>query len=505
MSNFEGTLYVGEGELPYLKLRTPIPELAPIELRHVIKERHPWNYGIANIGPFPQSTSTYAGADYAAIGACPYSNSTTFQSGQSKTYLVLCDIDFLHNDYPFKLVDSFDSCVQACDSLNAKVGSSQCVAALFVPSRLYDSDNCYLKYAVNNPSAATIGIEGAILLEAIEQWPTSVNIVPSPVISSTPTSIPVFSKGSISYGSGNAVVVPKVVTTRLHGPSQNQPSQQYLDVKVPDIPKLSDNLLVVGVNGDLTTRYNVSLDTGYLEINSSTEPSLAPLKSVPHLSRDGGQGGYLDGQNLFLFCDTGSYSGTTSTSQGNFLGFVSSSLAVDIGMNGLDGKPLSLQDGIGAWSDDAGRMRGLAPLTQGEQAYNIVMQGKGQRYAIWPESSLIPLDAKTSLVFAPIVYDNVNFETRAAVFTYAGATLLSVTPGGQGGPVAVRTVEKLFDQDEIEWGCAGGIRSWGPSGVGGNDGKIYVFGNIQDGILLARTTPGNVADHNSVSKLLFRS
>lgn len=102
-------------------------------------------------------------------------------------------------------------------------------------------------------------------------------------------------------------------------------------------------------------------------------------------------------------------------------------------------------------------------------------------------------------MYAPIVYDNVNMVTKAAVFTYTGATLLTVTAGGQGGPVAERTVPKIFDQGEVEFGCSGGIRSWGPSGIGGSDGKVYVFGIIPGGVLLGRTSPANVADRNTVS------
>ena len=142
----------------------------------------------------------------------------------------------------------------------------------------------------------------------------------------------------------------------------------------------------------------------------------------------------------------------------------------------------------------------LAPLTQGEQAYNQALQGNGQRYAVWPESSIIPLDATTGILYAPIVYDNVNRATKAAVFTYTGATLLTITAGGRGGPVAERTVEKIFDQDEVEWGCAGGIRSWGSSGIGGDDGSVYIFGNIAGGILAGRTSPANIGDRGSVSQ-----
>lgn len=262
---------------------------------------------------------------------------------------------------------------------------------------------------------------------------------------------------------------------------------------------LSSSLLTIGVNGDLSTNYDLSSNTGVLQVNASTQSLMTSLSGTPHLSRDGGRGGFLNGEHLFIFCDTGSYTTTTSDSSGKFLGFVSSSVAIDVGMNGLSGKALSLQDGIGQWSDDSGRMRGFSPLTQGEEAYNQVMQGQGGRYAIWPESSLVSLDATTALIYAPIVYDNVNMATKAAVFTYTGATLLKITAGGKEGPVAVRAVDKIFDQDEVEWGCAGGIRSWGPSGIGGTDGSVYLFGNVKGGLLLARTSPDNVADRDSVS------
>jgi len=289
-----------------------------------------------------------------------------------------------------------------------------------------------------------------------------------------------------------------VAGSHLHGPSKNTPSTQYVNYQSPPGVKLADSLLTVGVNSDLTTGYDISLETGILEVNISTQSLLSPLSGTAHLSRDGGQGGFVNGQHLFIFCDTGSYTAPSPSAGGNFLGFVSSSVAVDTGMNGLYGNALNLLDGIGEWSDNTGRMRGFAPLTEGEMAYNQVMQGNGQRYAIWPESSIIPVDATTGIVFAPIVYDNVNRATKATVFTYTGATLLTITAGGKGGPVAERTVDKIFNQEEVEWGCAGGIRSWGSSGIGGDDGSVYIFGGIAGGILLGRTSPANVAKRDTV-------
>ena len=306
----------------------------------------------------------------------------------------------------------------------------------------------------------------------------------------------------VTYASGGSVIVPKVASAKLHGPSVNTPSNQYIQVpklQTQSLLSLSSSLLTVGVNGDLSVNYDISINTGYLDVNTTTQSYLASLKDTPHLSRDGGRGGYLGGQHLFIFCDTGAYTTTTKDQNGNFLGFTSSSVGIDVGMKGLSGEALNIQDGIGSWSDNVGRQRSFSPLTRGEEAYNQVMQGNGQRYAIWPESAIIPLDANTALMYAPIVYDNVNQNTKAAVFTYTGATLLSITAGGKGGPIATRINKKIFDQGEVEWGCSGGIRSWGASGVGGDDGSVYIFGNVNGGILLARTSPKEVADRNSVS------
>ena len=318
------------------------------------------------------------------------------------------------------------------------------------------------------------------------------------------TSASSVSSPEVTYASGASIIAPKVAGSNLQGPSRNTPSSQYLDIEAPEGTTLAKALLTTGVNGDLSTSYAISPETGALEVNTSTQPYLEPLANTPHLSRDGGKGGTLNGEHLFIFCDTGSYSPPTSTVDGNFLGFVSSSVAIDVGMNGLSGKALELQDGIGEWSDNVGRMRGFAPLTSGELAYNLAVQGNGQRYAIWPESSLIPLDATTGIIYAPIVYDNVNMATKAAVFTYTGSTLLTITTGGKGGPIAERSVNKVFHQDEVEWGCVGGVRSWGTSGIGGDDGRVYLFANVAGGLLVARTSPANIGDRDSVGSVELR-
>lgn len=454
--------------------------------------------------PTPTASSVAPGAT--ATSVCPVANGTTYTSDAGIIYRIICNTDFPDDDYPFQLVDSFAGCVQKCDAYNYNAHHVKCVAALYIASRNKDANDCYLKSSIDNPTPSTLQIQGAIRIGYASSSATtsSTSTIASPSSAAATTSASGVTSPGVIYASGDSIIAPKVAGSYLQGPSQNAPSSQYLDIEAPAGIKLAKTLLATGVNGDLSTSYPISPETGVLEVNISTQSYLNPLTDTPHLSRDGGKGGMLNGEHLFVFCDTGSYSPPTSTVDGNFLGFVSSSVAIDIGMNGLSGNALKIQDGIGEWSDNVGRMRGFAPLTTGELAYNEASQGNGQRYAVWPESSIIPLDASTGIIYAPIVYDNVNMATKAAVFTYTGSTLLIITAGGKGGPVAERSVDKIFDQDEVEWGCIGGLRSWGASGIGGDDGNVYLFGNVAGGLLLARTSAASVSDRDSVGSVSAR-
>ena len=458
------------------------------------------------LGGFSNPTSTASSAIPSATdtSVCPTGNGTTYTSDAGIVYQIICNTDFPDDDYPFQLVDSFAGCVQKCDAYNYNAHHVNCVAALFIPSRNEYANDCYLKSSIDDPTPSTMQIQGAI---RIGYAPSSAVASPSSTAAISPSSAAATTSASsvssfeVTYASGDSIIAPKIAGSHLHGSSQNAPSSQYLDIEAPKGIALGKTLLTTGVNGDLSTDYAISPETGALEVNTSTQSYLRPLTDTPHLSRDGGKGGMLNGEHLFIFCDTGSYSPPSSIVDGNFLGFVSSSVAIDVGMNGLSGKALRLQDGIGEWSDNVGRMRGFAPLTSGELAYNEALQGNGQRYAIWPESSIIPLDATTGIIYAPIVYDDVNMATKAAVFTYTGSTLLTITTAGKGGPVAERGVKKMFHQDEVEWGCAGGLRSWGASGIGGDDGQVYLFGNVAGGLLVARTSPSAIDDRDSVGFL----
>ncbi|KAI4175150.1 MAG: hypothetical protein LQ343_001911 [Gyalolechia ehrenbergii] len=467
----------------------------------------------------PTSTSASTASSRSTL-LCPDHNGTVFRSSSGITYQTVCGINYRDDIKPSIHVDSFEACIQKCDAYNWDMHGVNCVAAWYTPTNSRDQVDCVLKsslthsvynessdfvnavrYSVAQSAHLRASTTSSALLSSLSEGPTATthsslsrsrsSSASSPIVSST------VSPPGVTYGTGNSVITPKVAGSKLHGPSENRPTSQYIQYDPADGIALSRSLLRPGVNGDLSTGYDISPQTGVLEVNIYTQNALAPLKNVPHLSRDGGRGGYINGQHIFLFCDTGSYSGTTLAQNGDFLDFVSSSVAVDVGMNALSGNPIRLQDGVGEWSDNVGRQRGFVPLTQGEQAYNIAMQGQGQRYAIWIESSIIPLDAETGLIYAPIVYDNVNMVTREAIFTYTGNTILRITAGGRGGPVAQRPVRKLFDQDQPEWGVAGGLRSWGPSGIGGRDGKVYLFGGVSGGMLMARVEADSIEDRDA--------
>ena len=502
---------------PQLELRSP-------KMARILQPRQEAAYRTFRLGDNPVPSSTISAAAAGASDLCPHANGTTFKTKAGITYQVVCNIDFPDNDYRFQKTGNLEECVARCDTFNYISHHALCLAAIWVPSRINYANDCYLKSSVAVSKYTALEIHGLVRLSAIKASTSDSAPAAEPTQASdgndndeeddetstdnSPTDPPTDNGGSntprtgnepgVTYASGQKVIEPRPAGNRLHGPTKNKPTNQYIDYDNPEGISLANNLLNGGINDILTSGYDVSLDTGILALNSSTQPLLESLDGTPHMSRDGGQGGYLNGQHLFLFCDTGSYTEPSDGQQGRFVGFVSSSVAVDTGMNGLNSEPIILQDGIGQWYGANGRQRGFAPLTQGELAYNLKRQGGGLRYAIWPESPIIPIDGRTGIIYAPIVYTNVDRQSNIHKYTYTGATLLTITADNKAGPIATRTVNKIFEQDEIEWGCGGGIRGWGADGIGGDEGLVYIFGNTRNGILLARTRPENIADRESV-------
>lgn len=119
------------------------------------------------LGPFPQPTSSAAIPIASAASICPAGNGTTYTSAASVRYQISCNVDFLDNDFPFQLVGSLAGCVQKCDDYNNANHKILCVAALFVPSREADANDCYLKSSISHPVVSTLQIEGALRLSGI--------------------------------------------------------------------------------------------------------------------------------------------------------------------------------------------------------------------------------------------------------------------------------------------------------------------------------------------------
>ncbi|KAJ9620754.1 hypothetical protein H2204_012164 [Knufia peltigerae] len=412
--------------------------------------------------------------------SCYAVNGTTFVNSAAN-YTLLCDIDFpAQNIYPFVLAGSFNECLEQCESYNRKnVAGSRCAGFVFAPDRIHDADDCYLKSSLNEPIPATLHLVGATITTPTSTCTTTPNSKPTPRSDLT--------------SSASALTVKDV---KVLGSSTNKPTTQYVS-HLPATPeKLASNVLVPGINIDLITKYPMAGDTGvWSEENTPLDMDVADMKVVPHMSRDGGKGGTINGTHIFVFCDTASYQ--IDGASNPLVGFVSSSVATDVGMKALYGQPLNLVDNLGEWQDDVGRMRGFAPMTTGEESFNIALSGNGYRYAVWPESSLIPMNASHALLYPALVYDVVNMKNQAAVFHDLGNSILLVSVDEKYGPTAQRLVPQLFKQDQVTFGTLGGIRSWGSSGVGGNDGIIYLFGETNHGVLVARTTPADFTNLSS--------
>lgn len=424
---------------------------------------------------------------------CAAANGTSYtEVPEMDNYTMVCNIDFPdQNIYPFILAGSFEDCLLQCEKVNKGKGA-RCEGFVFAPERIGDSDDCYLKSALISPERGTISLIGATLM-------ASAAPATSAASTSTTCKTTASSKHPSTSTSATAAPVhqtqfhsPKIVSSQLLGPSTDNPTTQYVKHALAVPEKLASNLLVPGINTNLITQYAVAGDTGsWTSTSSPVELSLAKMSVMPHLSRDGGKGGCINGTQVFIFCDTATFQ------DGNMNGFVSSSIAVDITLNGINGNAIVLVDQIGEWQDDVGRMRGLSPMTTAEEAFNIQLSGQGYRYAIWPESSPILLNETHALLYASLVYDEVDMSTQAANFTTLGNTLLVVSIDPVYGPGAQRVVNQMFQESEVSWGSLGGLRSWGKSGVGGMDGMLYLFGQADGGVLVARTNPFGITNRSA--------
>lgn len=421
--------------------------------------------------------------------ACDYTNGTTLVAGNSnETWTILCNIDFYaQNIYPFILAGSFNECLDFCDQHNQQAHTEQCAGFVFAPGRVHNENDCYLKSSVENATyPSTIHLIGATLVPQASS--TAVTMGP------ISTAMPADSDPAPKY----QMATPSVADSKFLGTTTNQPTKQYVS-HLPALPnKIASNLLKPGINIDLVTKYALATDTGsWTESSLPFQYDMANLSITPRLSRDGGKGGNINGTHIFYFCDTSTF-GDDLGPLGYMNGFVSSSASVDVS-DGVSDGALVISDPIGQWQDDVGRLRGWVPLTTGEEAFNIAISGDGYRYAVWPESSFIPLNQTHSVIYAPVVYVEVDMQTQRADFTSLGNTLIMVSVDPTFGPHADRIVNQLFTQAEVEWGSLGGLRAWTSTGFGSNDGMIYLFGQVEAGVLVAKVLPDAIADRSSYS------
>lgn len=205
---------------------------------------------------------------------------------------------------------------------------------------------------------------------------------------------------------------------------------------------------------------------------------------------------------MFIFSDTETFTEPANeTVTDVFTGFVSNSVATDMGNEAMNGNPPVIRDRVGLWTNNNGGMRGWIPWTTGEKEYNNYMAYHGGRIAIWPSSAITLLTATTAIQYASMVLVNT---TSGASFHYIGTTMYEITvPNARSGPVATRTAPHLFPYTGMEWGSTGATRAWGSQGVGGSDGWVWAWANNGAGLWAARAPAQSVSDLSAVS-ILYR-
>lgn len=435
---------------------------------------------------------------------CNAINGTNFSTG-SNTWTALCDTDFTGQDiYPFIRARDYVECMNHCESYNQENNAYICQGFVWAPDRSTLENDCYLKSGLNDPVyPATLHLVGASL------WPTPAPTPAKQAVSASTTSPSTISEISSEIPSPQESLsvqdvhaekqgkIPVVTKSMFLGTSVDENPSQYVS-HVPAKPQqLAADVLVAGINVDLITGYPLAADTGSWTSSEVTTNVLSNMKVVPRISRDGGRGGKINGTNFFVFCDTSTYGQEKDPILGYLNGFVSSSIAVDETLNGLNGKPLHLVNSIGQWQDDVGRMRGWVPMTTGEEAFNIAISGQGYRYAVWPNSSPTSLNSTHAVMYAPLVYLEVDMQDQSSPrYTSLGNTLLLISVDPTYGPHADRLYNQFFTRPEVDWGSLGGIRAWSSAGPGSPGGDIYLFGEAEQGILLGKVAAQDFEDRH---------
>jgi hypothetical protein len=124
------------------------------------------------------ATTTVTVSPVPAPSACLSDHDARVAS--SNGYQPLCDIDFPdQNILPFLWVGDFEECLQQCDKFNMNDtydhgrNGLTCKAALFAPGRFAGSDDCYLKFGLEDPRPANLTIIGGLKLPVNQSSRTS--------------------------------------------------------------------------------------------------------------------------------------------------------------------------------------------------------------------------------------------------------------------------------------------------------------------------------------------
>ncbi|MCJ1313584.1 hypothetical protein MMC25_007263 [Agyrium rufum] len=189
--------------------------------------------------------------------------------------------------------------------------------------------------------------------------------------------------------------------------------------------------------------------------------------NFPNVTRDGGGGGTINGENLIIFSDTQTYNGN-----GALTSFVSNSIAFSDPNNSLN-----LTD-----FGTVGHPKLAIPFFANESNYCTIPANNCSRVVIWPGTSIATLNDGVTGVFSADVASIVN---NSKTFY---STLVTVT-ASPSGYVTNRTVPQLFYPGELHWGVFSNMMN--PISQ-----NLNFFAKDSTGIKVAQVLPRNYADRS---------
>lgn len=321
------------------------------------------------------------------------------------------------------------------------------------------------------------------------------------------SSIPPSSQPSIISQPGSApdhqesIIIPSVTWSTVYGPAISTANKNFLNLPMPTMPTIPSNVFVTNPGPSIQNDYPFDPSTGLNIVDPSNIKYVENIKAPYVYYRDGGHGSKIGDTVFFVFSDTNSYYAPNILGgAGPWTGMVSASIGIDVGMGPLSGKPLTLGSPIGSFVGDSGNPRVPFQMTIAETQYPWKVDGS--RYFLWQAGSGIPLTKDVS-----IFYTKLMLQIKDGPAYFSGMTLSEATVPVSQQPIFNRTVPLLFDGKRRSWGEIGGIRSWGCSGVGGNDGMVYLFTTTptNDGLVVGRVAASFVHDASRVNYPPFLS